>query len=258
MSEFCAHRAKTYAFLIDEFNDIDYKKQGIINKKAKGAKKCVIPNQITFKDYVNVLFNKVPMIKSQFGFRSRNHEIYTEKINKITFSSNDNKRIKCDNGINTYPYGYFDNDNNNKVDNKSELDILREEAKALLNNSKIVRKEANIIQNTSKIIRKEINNTIKESHAINENNTKSDLDTIKKEPHTIKENNIVKKEPHTKSELDILRENAKALRNNSKILRKEANTIQNNSKILRKEINDIIKESHTVKYNNVTHKKKDK
>ena len=48
-----------------------------------GTKKCVIQNQLTFKDYVNVLFNKVPMIKSQFGFRSRNHEIYTEKINKI-------------------------------------------------------------------------------------------------------------------------------------------------------------------------------
>ena len=140
MSEFCVHRAKTYAFLIDEFNDIDYKERGIINKKAKGTKKCVIQNQITFKDYFNVLFNKVPMIKSQFSFRSRNHEIYTEKINKIALSSNDNKRIQCDNGINTYPYGYFDNNNNNnnKVDTTSELDVLREEAKALRNNSKIL------------------------------------------------------------------------------------------------------------------------
>ena len=70
------------------------------------------------------------MIKSQFGFRSRNHEIYTEKINKIALSSNDNKRIQDDNGINTYPHGYFDN-NNKKVDTKSELDIVREEAKHL-------------------------------------------------------------------------------------------------------------------------------
>ena len=141
MIEFCAHRAKTCAFLIDEFNDIDYKERGIINKKAKGTKKYVIQSQITFKDYVNVLFNKVPMKKSQFGFRSINHEIYTEKINKIALSSNDNKRIQCDNGINTYPYGYFDNNNNNnnnKVDTTSELDVLREEAKALRNNSKIL------------------------------------------------------------------------------------------------------------------------
>ena len=203
------------------------------------------------------------MIKSQFGFRSRNHEIYTEKINKIALSSNDNKRIQDDNGINTYPHGYFDN-NNKKVDTKSELDILREEAKALRNNSKILRKEANIIQNTSKIIRKEINDIIKESHTIKENNVKRDLDivtkephTAKKEPHTVrKESHTLKKEPHTKSELDILREEAKALRNNSKILRKEANTIQDNSKILRKEVNNIIKESHVVKDNNIIHRKK--
>ena len=58
MKDFCEHRAKTYAFLIDEFNDIDYKKHGIINKKAKGAKKYVIQNQIIFNDYIKVLFDK--------------------------------------------------------------------------------------------------------------------------------------------------------------------------------------------------------
>ena len=127
MSEFCAkHRAKTYAYKLDNNDEA---------KIAKGTKKCVIQNQLTFKDYVNVLFNKVPMIKSQFGFRSTNQEIYTEKINKIALSCNDNKRIQDNNGINTYPHGYFDN--NQKVDTKSELDILREEAKALRNNSKI-------------------------------------------------------------------------------------------------------------------------
>ena len=127
MSEFCAkHRAKTYAYKLDNNDEV---------KIAKGTKKCVIQNQLTFTDYVNVLFNKVPMIKSQFGFRSTNQEIYTEKINKIALSCNDNKRIQDNNGINTYPHGYFDN--NKKVDTKSELDILREEAKALRNNSKI-------------------------------------------------------------------------------------------------------------------------
>ena len=73
MSEFCAHRAKTYACRLDNNDEV---------KKAKGTKKCVVQNQFTFHDYINVLFNKVPMIKSQFGFRSRNHEIYTEQIDK--------------------------------------------------------------------------------------------------------------------------------------------------------------------------------
>ena len=222
MNEFCALRAKTYTFKLDNNHEV---------KKAKCTKKCVIENQLTFKNYINTLFNKVPMIKSQFGFRSRNYEIYTKKINKIALSSNDNKRIQDDNGVNTYPHGYFDNNNNKKVDTKSELDILMEEAKALRNKSEILREEANNIKNNSKTIRKEINDIIKESH-------------------TIKENNTVKKELNTKSELDILREEVKALRNNSKILRKEANTIQNNSKILRKEVNSIIKESHAIKENN--------
>ena len=155
MRQFCAHTAKTYAYRLDNNDEV---------KKAKGTKKCVIQNELTFKDYFNVPFDKVPMKKSQFGFRSRNHETYTEKINKIVLSSHDNKRIQDANGINIYPHGYFDN--NKKVDTKSELDILTEEAKALRNNSKILRKEANTIQNTSKTIRKEIKNIIKESHAI--------------------------------------------------------------------------------------------
>ena len=36
MSEFVALRAKTYSFLIDGYNDEDYEKNKIINKKAKG------------------------------------------------------------------------------------------------------------------------------------------------------------------------------------------------------------------------------
>ena len=48
MSEFCAHRAKTYAYKLDNNDKV---------KKARGTKKCVIQNQLTFKDYVNVHFN---------------------------------------------------------------------------------------------------------------------------------------------------------------------------------------------------------
>ena len=42
MIEFVALRAKAYAYLIDGCNDDDYDKNKIINKKAKGTKKCVI------------------------------------------------------------------------------------------------------------------------------------------------------------------------------------------------------------------------
>ena len=42
MTELCALRAKTYSFLIDGYDDDDYEKNKIINKKAKGTKKCVV------------------------------------------------------------------------------------------------------------------------------------------------------------------------------------------------------------------------
>ena len=155
MSEVCVLRAKIYAFLLDGFTDNDYSMRGIINKKAKGTKKFIIKNRITFNDYVDVLFSDKNIKRSQFTFRSDHHNVHTENINKVALSSNDDKRIQSNDKITMYPYGYFDN--NEIVDikennTKSELDILREESKALRNNSKILREEANTIQNNSKIL----------------------------------------------------------------------------------------------------------
>ena len=56
MTEFCALRAKAYSFLIDEYTDIDYENNGIINKKVKGTKKCIVKREIIFNNYVDSLF----------------------------------------------------------------------------------------------------------------------------------------------------------------------------------------------------------
>ena len=48
ISEFCALKAKTYAYRLD--NDIEV-------KKAKGTKKCLLKKRITFDGYVNILFD---------------------------------------------------------------------------------------------------------------------------------------------------------------------------------------------------------
>ena len=45
MAEFCAVRAKAYSFLIDEYTDDNYTKNKIVNKKAKGKKKCIIKRE---------------------------------------------------------------------------------------------------------------------------------------------------------------------------------------------------------------------
>ena len=39
LTEFCALRAKAYSFLIDEYTDVDYEKNKIVNNKPKGTKK---------------------------------------------------------------------------------------------------------------------------------------------------------------------------------------------------------------------------
>ena len=48
MTEFCTLRAKAYSFLIDEYTNDDYEKNNIVNKKAKGTKKCVIKRERSY------------------------------------------------------------------------------------------------------------------------------------------------------------------------------------------------------------------
>ena len=45
------------------------------------------------------------MLKSQQRFKSDCHEVYTEEINKIALSSNDEKILQTFDKITKYPYG---------------------------------------------------------------------------------------------------------------------------------------------------------
>ena len=69
MTEVVALRPKTYAYLIDGYDDDDddddYEKNKIINKKAKGTKKCVIKHTFIFKNYKDCLFNDETILRSQ-------------------------------------------------------------------------------------------------------------------------------------------------------------------------------------------------
>ena len=97
ITEFVALRPKTYSYMTDEFIEM---------KKAKGTKKCIIKKMLKFEDYKKCLFDNEPMLKSQQRFKSENHEVYTENINKIALSSNDDKRIVALDRITSYPCGY--------------------------------------------------------------------------------------------------------------------------------------------------------
>ena len=74
-------------------------------KKTTGTKKCVIKKMLKFEDYKKCLFDNEPMLKSQQRFKSKNHEVYPENINKIALSSNDDKRIVASDRITSYPNG---------------------------------------------------------------------------------------------------------------------------------------------------------
>ena len=97
ITEFVTLRPKTYSYLTD------YGKE---DKKAKGTKQCVIKRIIKFNDYKNCLLKDKVILKSQQRFISKKHDVYTENINKIALSNNDDKRIVPSDKITSYPYGY--------------------------------------------------------------------------------------------------------------------------------------------------------
>ena len=97
ITEFATLRPKTYSFLTDD---------GKEDKKAKGTKKCIIRKMIKFNDYQKCLLNAKIILKSQQRFISNKHDVYTENVNKIALSNNDDKRIVLSNKITSYPYGY--------------------------------------------------------------------------------------------------------------------------------------------------------
>ena len=64
---------------------------GNSDKKANGTKKCVIKRRLKFNDYKDCLLSNEIILKSQQRFNSEAHNVYTEEVNKITLSSNDDK-----------------------------------------------------------------------------------------------------------------------------------------------------------------------
>ena len=95
ITEFAALRPEIYSYLMDDGNS---------DKKAKETKKCVIKRILKFNDYKDSLLNNEVILKSQQRFKSEAHNVYTEEVNKITLSSNDDKRLQNYDRITSYPY----------------------------------------------------------------------------------------------------------------------------------------------------------
>ena len=96
MTEFVTLRPKTYSYLTDDCEE---------DKKSKRTKKCVIKRKLKFYDYKYCLKNNATILKSQQRFQREKYNAYTEDVNKIALSSNDDKRLQTFDGITSYPYG---------------------------------------------------------------------------------------------------------------------------------------------------------
>ena len=182
MTEFCALRAKAYSFLIDDYSDEDYEKNKIINKKAKGTKKCIVKRELMFKNYKDSLFNDEVIIRSQQRFRSYNHKVYTEEVNKIALSSNDDKRIQTYDKITTYPYGtnifkicenemLLKNKFNEGLNNKSQVpknksQVIIDKSQTLINESQALIIKSQAIRNKSQAARNNAYSLINQSQAL--------------------------------------------------------------------------------------------
>ena len=81
------------------------KKNKIKNKKAEGIKKCVIKYRLMFDNYKDCLFNDKTILRSQQSFKNYHHKVYTDEVNKIALSSDDDNRLQTFDRVTTYPYG---------------------------------------------------------------------------------------------------------------------------------------------------------
>ena len=91
ITHFVGLRPKLYTFKVEEKGE---------TRKAKGVKKNVIKKSLSFEDYKKCLFTEEVM-KEMNIIRSQNHEIFSMTVNKVALSANDDKRLICENTIDT-------------------------------------------------------------------------------------------------------------------------------------------------------------
>ena len=98
IDEFVGLRAKLYSYKMFE---------GEESKKCKGVKKSVVKKNITHEDYKTCLTTGKEQLRKQNIIRSYKHEVYTEEVNKVALSANDDKRYILEDGRNTLALGHY-------------------------------------------------------------------------------------------------------------------------------------------------------
>ena len=97
IEEFEGLRSKLYSYKIHEKE----------HKRCKGVKRSVVAKSITHEDYKNCLRTKNEQHRTMNVIRSHLHDIYTEQINKVALSADDDKRIIMEDVVKTLAYGHY-------------------------------------------------------------------------------------------------------------------------------------------------------
>ena len=98
IKEFVGLWAKLYSYKMHE---------GEESKKCKGVKRQVVATSITHEDYKTCLRTGKEQLRKQNILRSYDHEIYTEEVNKVALSAEDDKRYILSDGVHTLAWGHY-------------------------------------------------------------------------------------------------------------------------------------------------------
>lgn len=97
ITEFVGLRSKLYSYKTDDHN---------VGKRCKGIKRSVVQSTISFEDYKECLFQGTKPMRKMNVIRSHGHQLYSETVNKVALSRDDDKREILIDGIHTLAYGY--------------------------------------------------------------------------------------------------------------------------------------------------------
>ena len=98
IKEFVGLRSKLYSYKMYE---------GKESKKCKGVKKQVVERSITHEDYKTCLQTGKEQLRKMNILRSYDHEVYTEEVNKVALSAEDDKRYILEDGMHTLAWGHY-------------------------------------------------------------------------------------------------------------------------------------------------------
>jgi hypothetical protein len=104
ITEFVGLKSKCYSYVTNNDNGKNKIEE---HYRCKGVKKSSIQQQLTTLKYKQVLFDKQTVNVTQNIIRSHKHQVFTETVNKIGLSFNDDKAFIFNNNVETLTLGHY-------------------------------------------------------------------------------------------------------------------------------------------------------